>query len=382
MAAPITLIGSGLAAYNLARELRKQAPDADLRIVTADAGDFYSKPMLSNGLVANKTAAQLAMKPASKMAEELRADLLTHTRVSAIDRDRKEIVTPEGNLPYSQLVLALGADSISPPLSGSGAAEVLRVNDLADYERYRAALAGKQRVILLGGGLIGCEFANDLAATGHAVEVVDIAGWPLSRLLPEAAGRWMEHRLTEAGVRFHWQTTVSAVEREGDGYLVHCTDGEALQGDLIMSALGLRPRIELAQAAGLQTGRGILVDRQLRTSDPDIFALGDCAEVAGHVLPFVLPIMQATRALGGILAGQAATLSYPSMPVIVKTPACPAVIAPPVDSNAGSWHVEADTEGLRALFKDAAGQLLGLVLLGAATKERQTYAPQLPAILA
>lgn len=382
MAAPLTLIGSGLAAYNLAREWRKHAPDAELRIVTADAGDFYSKPMLSNGLNANKTAAQLAMKSVEKMAEELRATILPHTTVSAIDRAAHEIETSAGRLAYSQLVLALGADSTPAELGGDAADSVLRVNDLADYAIYRDALAGKRRVVLLGGGLIGCEFANDLATTGHQVEVVDIAGWPLSRLVPEAAGRWLENRLSAAGVRFHWHKQAQRLEREERGYRLTLSDGGILHADVVVSALGLRPRTTLASAAGLQVGRGIIADRHLRSSDPDIYALGDCAEVGGLVLPFVLPIMQATRALGATLAGQPTALSYPAMPVVVKTPACPAVIAPPPAACDGTWSIESDQEGLRARYQDASGQLHGLVLLGAATKERQALAAQLPALLA
>ncbi|HEY9102073.1 FAD-dependent oxidoreductase [Chitinimonas sp.] len=382
MAAPLTIVGSGLAAYNLAREWRKHAPDAELCIVTADAGDFYSKPMLSNGLNANKTAAQLAMKSAEKMAEELKATLLTHTRVSAIDRAAHEIETSAGRLAYSQLVLALGADSTRAELGGNAAEAVLRVNDLADYAIYREALDGKQRVVLLGGGLIGCEFANDLVATGHQVEVVDIAAWPLSRFLPEAAGHWMAQRLSAAGIRFHWQQQALRLDHDEDGYLLTLSDGTVLKADVVLSALGLRPRTALAAAAGLATSRGIVVDRHLRSSDPDIYALGDCAEVEGLVLPFVLPIMQAARALAPTLAGQATALAYPAMPVVVKTPACPAVIAPPASACAGEWQIESGADGLRALYCDAAGKLQGLVLLGEATKERQTLAAQLPATLA
>jgi len=382
MTAPITLVGSGLAGYNLARELRKLLPDAPLRIVTADAGDFYSKPMLSNALTANKTAAQLAMKPVGRMVEELKAQVLNHTRVSAIDRTAKVLHTEAGELPYSKLVLALGADQLLPGLAGDAAAAVISVNDLADYAHFRELLEGKLRVVLLGAGLIGCEFANDLAASGRQVDVVDLANWPLSRLLPEMAGQYLHEKLAGLGVRFHFGTSVQAVDGAAGGYRVSLANGEVLEAELVLSAIGLRPRLQLASAAGLVVNRGIVVNRLLQTSDPDIYALGDCAEVDGQVLPFVLPIMQAARALAPTLAGTPTPVVYPAMPVVVKTPACPTVVAPPAMGSGGAWQVERSETGVKAMFRGEQDQLLGFALLGAATSERQALAQQLPAVLA
>lgn len=381
MGAPITIIGSGLAGYNLARELRKHAPDAPLRIITADAGDFYSKPMLSNGLATNKTAQQLAMKSAGQMAAELKAEVLSATHVSAIHAADKAIETSAGRFEYDKLVLAMGADTFTPGLDGDAAGEVISVNDLADYGRFRTALEGKRRVLLLGAGLIGCEFANDLAASGHQVEVVDMAAWPLSRLLPEAAGRHLRLALEKLGVTFHFGASARSVAHHAAGYAVALSNGMAVETDLVVSAIGLRPRIALAQAAGLAVNRGVVVDRHLRTSDPHIYALGDCAEVDGQVLPFVMPIMQAVRALGPTLAGKPTALSYPAMPVMVKTPACAAVVSPPPTGAEGEWHIESSETGIKALFKSPDGTLLGMALLGAHVSERQALAASLPAIL-
>ncbi|MBV8466678.1 MAG: FAD-dependent oxidoreductase [Burkholderiales bacterium] len=381
MSAPITIIGTGLAGYNLARELRKQDAEVAIRIVTGDAGDFYSKPMLSNGLAGNKTAAQLAMKPASKMAEELRADVVTGIRVTAVDAQAHTLETSAGKFEYSKLVLAIGADPFTPPMAGDAVDKVICVNDLADYARFRQLLEGKRRVALLGAGLIGCEFANDLASQGIEVDAVDLAAWPLSRLLPEAAGRHLQSALAALGIRFHLGTSTESVDVFGEGYRVRLANGDLIDADLVLSAIGLRPRVELARAAGLTTNRGIVVDRLLQTSAADIYALGDCAEVEGHVLPFVLPIMQAVRALAPTLLGRPTPVVYPAMPVVVKTPACPTVVSPPAAGAAGSWQIEASQDAVKALFVGPDDQLLGLALLGAATSERQALAPQLPAIL-
>lgn len=383
MIEPITIVGTGLAGYNLARELRKHAPDVPLRIITADAGEFYSKPMLSNALSTGKTAQQLAMKSAEQMAAELKAEVLVRTRVTAIHAADRALDTSAARLSYGKLVLALGADTFTPGLEGDAAGDVLSVNDLAGYAHFRHCLEGKRRVVILGAGLIGCEFANDLAASGHHhVEVVDLAAWPLSRLLPEVAGVRLKQSLAAIGVGFQLAASVKLVSRQDDGYRVSLSNGAILEADLVVSAIGLRPRIALASEAGLAVNRGIVVNRLLETSEPGIFALGDCAEVDGQVLPFVLPIMQAVRALGPTLAGKPTAVSYPAMPVVVKTPACPTVVSPPSAGAIGEWQIEQSETGLKALFKDNAGNLLGLALLGSATAERQALSPLLPSILA
>jgi rubredoxin-NAD+ reductase len=133
--------------------------------------------------------------------------------------------------------------------------------------------------------------------------------------------------------------------------------------------------------AGLSVNRGIVTDRNLTTSDPDIFALGDCAEVASLVLPYVMPLMKSARALARTLAGEVTSVSYPAMPVMVKTPVCPLVISPPAAGTAGAWEIHDDAEGMRGLFQAADGMLLGLALAGAACAEKQTLTKQLPPVL-
>jgi rubredoxin-NAD+ reductase len=143
----------------------------------------------------------------------------------------------------------------------------------------------------------------------------------------------------------------------------------------------LRPRTQLATAAGIPVNRGILVNRLLQTQFNNIYALGDCAEVEGKVLPFVMPITHAARALAATLSGNPTPVLYPAMPVIVKTPSCPTVVSPPDFSIKGEWHVDADKDGVTALYRDKTGNLLGYALLGAATKEKNSLTTQLPPVL-
>ncbi|MDP2252767.1 MAG: FAD-dependent oxidoreductase, partial [Thiobacillus sp.] len=276
---PIVIVGSGLAGYTLLKEIRKRDTVTPVTLVTADDGAFYSKPNLSNALAAGKTAAVLAGASAEKMAADLNARVLAHTRVTAIDTQGRRIRTEHGELEYGKLVLALGADPFPHGLAGSGAAGVLAVNDLADYAAFRSAIDGKKRITVLGGGLIGCEFANDLAHAGFAVDVVHLGGWPLERLLPVEAGQRLADSLAALGVRWHFGRSGKRVEQTANGYRVELDNGETIEADAVLSAIGLRPRTHLAQAAGIPVGRGIQTNGLLETGAANVYAMGDCAEV-------------------------------------------------------------------------------------------------------
>jgi rubredoxin-NAD+ reductase len=316
------------------------------------------------------------------MAAQLNATVRPHTRVDAIDTAAHALRTGDETLAYSKLVLALGADQIRLPISGNATGSILTVNSLDDYARFRAAIAGKRRVAIIGAGLIGCEFANDLATGGYGVDIIDIAPGALGRLLPPEGGALLQARLAALGVQWHLGTSVQSVDRTENGYLISLANGTSLKADVVLSAVGLRPSTALAAAAGLKVNRGIVVNRHLEASAPDVYALGDCAEIEGLVMPFVMPIMHASRALAQTLAGKPAAVAFPAMPVLVKTPACPTIVAPPPAGAAGSWQVEATADGVKALFTDAGGKLLGFALNGAATAERAKLAPLLPPVLA
>lgn len=378
---PIVIIGTGLAGYNVAKELRKLEKDAPLTLLTADSGAFYSKPMLSSAFGSGKSAQQIAMNTAEQMAVQLGATVRTRVRVTAIVPAEHVVRIGDETLRYAKLVLALGADPIRVPIQGDAAADILTVNDLDDYARLRAAVEGKKTVALIGAGLIGCEFANDLTVGGYKVHVVDIADQPLPRLLPAEGAAMMRDRLAAIGVQWHFGTSVTAVDRAGSGYSVSLGNHEKIAADVVLSAIGLRPRTELARAAGLAVNRGIVVDRLLRTSDPDVHALGDCAEVEGLVLPFVMPIMNAARALGATLAGTLTRVAYPAMPVLVKTPACPTIVSPPPVGAEGGWEVAANPESVKSLFRGPDGKLIGFALNGTCTAERAALAKELPPVL-
>ena len=378
---PILIIGTGLAGYTVAREYRKLNKEAPLQLITADDGCFYSKPMLSNALHSHKTPDNLAMHTTQHMAEQLNARIHTHVTVDTVDTAAHTLSYNGNTVAYSKLVLALGADPIRIPLEGDAANTVLSINDLADYARFRAAAPLGARILIMGAGLIGCEFANDLRSAGYTVHVVDPAQAPLGRLLPPMAAVALRAALAALGVHWHFGTTVQALHHGPNGYSAVLSDGSTMEADVVLSAIGLRPRTALAVESDINIHRGIVTDKYLKTSMDDVYALGDCAEVEGLVLPFVMPIMHAARALARTLNAEPTAVTYPPMPVVVKTPALPVVIAPPSLNAAGVWQETVHGPDVRAVFIGPDQTLLGYALTGTATAEKNALAKQLPPVL-
>ena len=380
----LVIIGTGLAGYTLAREFRRRDQETELLLITRDDGHSYSKPMLSNALAKNKQADELVMASLEKMATDLKAEIWSNTQVVKIDAQAHTLeIERDGNnetLHYDQLVLANGANTINAPLEGDATERVLSVNDLEDYRQFRNELEEGKRIVIIGAGLIGCEFANDLSHVNAEVNVVDLSLQPLGLLLPEQAAEVLTEKLSALGVTWHFDNLVTHVENAQDetSLLVTLKNGTKITADIVLSAIGLRPSLELAQAAELETDRGIKVDRYMQTSDQDIYALGDCAQVDDLTLPFVMPLMTSARALAATLTGEETAVRYPAMPVAVKTPCYPTVVCPVPRRSDGEWDVEINEQGVCGLFKDKSGNILGFVLMGERVAEKTALAKQVP----
>jgi len=380
--APLVIIGTGLAGYNLAREFRKLDSETPLLLITADDGRSYSKPMLSTGFAMNKDADALGMMAAGQMAIQLNAEIRTHTRVTRLDPANRRVWIGNEPVRYRDLVIAWGAQTIQVPVAGDAHDAIYPINDLLDYGRFREAVRGKRRVLILGAGLIGCEFANDLLQGGYEVELVAPCAQIMPSLLPIEPAGAVQRGLESLGARFQLGPVLERLERRSDGLQAELSDGQLIQCDLVVSAVGLRPRTELAAAAGLRVNRGIEVDRRLQTSAEHVYALGDCVEVEGLNLLYVMPLMSGVRALARTLVGQPTSVSYGPMPITVKTPVCPLVVSPPAIDSKGSWSVEGEGNNLKATFHAVDGKLLGYALTGTAVAERLALNKQLPPLMA
>lgn len=377
---PVVVVGAGLAGYTLIKELRKLAPDLPITLVTADSGDVYAKPMLSNALAQGHSPQGLVQIDARAQADQLNIRLIPHCRVRAIHRAAKHLDTDTGPLPYGRLVLATGGLARRPDCPGASA--VQSVNHLEDYTRFRSRLLPGAHVCILGAGLVGCEFANDLIASGHRVTVIEAGPQPLARLLPAALASRLIDILAAQGVTWRLASSVVHMNETSDGFLAELSSGERITADLFLSAIGLVPETGLARDAGLGVGRGIVVNALLTTDDPDIHALGDCAEVCGLTLPYVLPLMHQARTLAATLTGAPTPLCLPAIPVVVKTPACPLVACPPTGDAAGHWFKDRhDATGAVYHYLGTSGELRGFALAGDACGNRRQLAARVPALL-
>jgi rubredoxin-NAD+ reductase len=374
----LIIIGSGHAAFALAGAFRKLDAARELVLVTEDGGDACNKPALSNALALGKSFADLLNGTHAVMAERLGAIIMRNTRVEQIDTARRQIHTADARLPYGDLVLAVGAEPVRLEIDGDGAADVSSVNTLDDYVAFRGRIDGMRRVLVMGAGLIGCEFASDLLHAGITSVVVDPAGFPLASLVPPVIGDGLRHALARQGVQWHLGTTVIRIDKTDAGYRVRLADDTVHDVDAVLSAVGLRPRTRLAAAAGIDVERGIRVDETGRTSVPHVYALGDCAQFAdGRWLPHIRPILVASRAMAATLSGTPTPIVFPVMPVMVKTPAYPVVMARPPAAIEGQWHEERRDDGVRLLFRDADGALQGFAVAGAMGDEHKELAKAL-----
>lgn len=370
---PIVIIGSGYAGYRLAEAIRQRRPEQPITLFTADDGADYSKPGLSNALARDKDADALITETVLEIEQRLDIRVYARCKVLDIDTEARLLTTEVGPQRYTKLVFATGAAPIRLPFDGDAANEVLSVNDLQDYRVFRQRLKPGQHVTLIGNGLIGCEFANDLAAAGHPVTVVGLSGWAMDRLLPEQIGAQLQTELNGLGVQWQLNNTVKRIDRQGDGYHLTLADGTELDTSLVLSAVGLKPRTELAEQVGIHCNRGIVINGGLRTSVANVYALGDCAEINGQLMPYIAPINFGIPALADCMLGRPTMAQYPLMPVMVKTPALPLTLLSAKPGTEGRWVVESADAGLRGLFINNDDQICGFALAGDCTGERQRW---------
>lgn len=376
---PLVVIGSGLAAYRLLKAFRALDTQRPCVLVTREDGSFYSKPSLSMGLRQQKSPLDLVMQSAKEMQRELACELYADTEVTEIDTQGRVITLFDGKaIAYGQLVLATGSDPIRLPIPGFDDEAVLSVNQLSDYRVFRDRLREPQCVGIVGAGLVGSEFANDLLEAGHSVEVVALSPYPMDALLIPEAGRVFQQQYEAHGVRYHLAHDLQAIKHGATALQLITKQSRPIEVDTVVSAIGVRPNVALAKAAGIAVDKAIVVDAYGQTSAPDVFALGDCAQVCGLWLVYVPPILACVKALSKTLVGERTAIEYPAMPITVKSTWCPTTIALPTPGVEGAWSVQEPGEHFDARFIGVDSKLHGFILMGEATKKRAQLAKDLP----
>ena len=330
----VVIVGAGRAGWTLAAALRARDADVPITLVTACAGDVYDKPLLSVVLARQLPLAGLRKESGIDAAQRLNLRLLAHTHAIHIDAQRQQLRTTRGSLPYRQLVLAHGAQAKLP--AGVPAAYCWRINHLNAYEKLRAALdGGRKEIAILGAGLIGSELANDLALAGHHITLLEAHPQPLQAWSAHHAGAQLLQAWQGLPIRFVGGIQLAQVQAlpassgSGQRYRLHSQCGQSWEVDALIAATGLETPHRLARSAALAWHDGIAVDTQtMQTSQPQIYALGDCISVAGQSSRFIEPIARQAQTLVAALCGCAPVPYEPRpAPVRVKTSSYPLTLS-------------------------------------------------------
>ncbi|MHC0463323.1 NADH:flavorubredoxin reductase NorW [Kosakonia cowanii] len=360
MSAGIVIIGSGFAARTLVKNIRKLDSHVPLTLIAADGMEEYSKPELSHVISQAQRAEDLIRQTAGDFAEQFNVRLFPYTFVTAIVPHAQVVKSADRSWQYDKLVLATGAKAFVPPLPGREM--MLTLNSLQEYHACEEQLRAAKRVLIVGAGLIGCELAMDFQRAGKTVTLLDNAASILPALMPPEVSARLQHCLTANGVRLLLAAKLARLEARESGVRAQLDDERSIDADVVVAATGLVPQTALAQAAGLETRRGIVVDATLQTSHPHIFALGDCAEIHGQVLPFLQPIQLSAMTLAKNLTGSPAQLTLPTMLVKVKTPLMPLHLAGETSRADLRWHIATDAAGMVAKGVDIDDKLRAFVV--------------------
>lgn len=356
----IVIIGSGFAARQLVKNIRRLDPAVPLTLIAADSMDEYSKPELSHVISRGQRADDLTLQTADAFAKQYALRLFPQTWITDIDSSARVVKSADRSWPYDSLVLATGARTALPEVPGREL--LLTLNSQQEFRAAQQPLHDARRVLIVGGGLIGCELAMDFQRAGKIVSVVDSSASLLSSLMPPEASARLQHQLVRSGVRLILNDTLARLEQQSGGVRATLADGREIIADAAVAATGLRPETALARRAGAAVNRGIVVDEHLQTRVAHIFALGDCAEVSGAVRPFLQPALLAASCLAKNLLGQPARLALPQMLVKVKTPDLPLHLGGDARRADLRWDLTCDGEGMIARGVDDGGELRAFVV--------------------
>lgn len=356
----IVIVGSGFAARQVVKNLRKLDSDVPIRLIAADTCDEYNKPDLSHVISLKQSADDMTRQSAGDFAEMYRLTLNSHCQLTAIDRENKRIVADNETFGYDKLILATGAQAIVPPIPGRE--WMVTLNSQQEYRRAQGALREAQRVLILGAGLIGTELAMDANRAGKQVILLDKCHSLLASLLPVEVSSRLQHRLCQMGVEMLFNQGLESIEKTNDGLLATLSNGRRITTDVVIASIGLKPDTTIAAQAGLWVDRGIEVDERMCTSDPYIFAVGDCAQIQGKLLPFLQPIQLSAMALARNVLGGNEDVKFPAMLVKVKTPEMPLHLAGETSRKDLQWQISLESQGLVARGLDMDGQLRAFVV--------------------
>ncbi|WP_342109049.1 NAD(P)/FAD-dependent oxidoreductase [Methylobacterium sp. SI9] len=363
----LVVVGNGMASLRFLERLTEGTPGRfDVTCVGAEPQAAYNRVLLSSLLGGEVDEAACAFRGLD-WYEAHGIRLITGAPVTQIDRENGLVIVGETHvLPFDKLVLAVGSLPIRLPKPGMDLPGVITFRDLADVAAIRRAAVRHARAIVIGGGLLGLEAAVGLARLGVDTTLLHVMDRLMERQLDHHAAGLVKRALEARGVTVRLQADTAQVEGDGRVERLVLADGTVLPADLVVMSVGVRPSVALAQAAGLATNRGITVDDRMTTSDPRIFALGECAEHRGLVYGLVEPAYEHADTLARHLAGQPAEYRGTSLATSLKVSGLPVFSAGIVDTPDDAEAIVLSDPGAglyrKLLVRD--GKLIGAVFVG------------------
>lgn len=367
MAEPLIIVGKGMAATRLVDELSQRALGRySIAVIGEESRLAYNRVLLSPLLAGEIAAPDIELKPAAWWKAR-GVSTLYGRAVETIDRSAKTVTLVDGlTLPYGKLVLATGSKPLKPPFPGGDLPGVATFRDTRDVEAMRAYAGRGARIVVIGGGLLGLEAAYGLSRAGGLVTLLHLVDRLMERQLDAEGAALLATAMAERGiaVRLNSATKGFVGTDKVEGIELH--DGTIIPADLVVIAIGVRPNAELARDAGVAVNRGIVVDDRMASDDPNIFAIGECAEHRGSVYGLVEPAYEQARVLATNLAGKPAAYPGSLLSTNLKVSGVGVFSAGEFEAGEGAETVvlRDPASGIYRKFVLREGRLAGCVLVG------------------
>jgi nitrite reductase (NADH) large subunit len=308
----VVVVGTGMAGAKFVEEMQRNDSDRfSIRMFGAEPHGTYNRILLSSVLGGFKDPSKLWLNPL-EWYEEHKVHVHAGVKAECIDRQRKIVVGGGGKVhePYDLLVMATGSRPFVPPMEGTRQAGVFVFRTLDDCATIGAYAEDCDRAVVIGGGLLGLEAARGLLSHGLEVTVVEVAPHLMIQQLDPAAATLLKRKLEAMGVRIILETATTHLLGDGRVTGLRFKDGSTLDTDMVVISCGIRPNVDEARSAGLTVDKAIVVDDQMRTSDPDIFAIGECAQHRGKLYGLVDPLYEQAGVLAKIVTGAKPDAAY------------------------------------------------------------------------
>jgi len=371
----LVVVGNGMAGVACVEQILKHRQDLEITIFGEETHVNYNRILLSMVLAGEKSSEDIVINDIDwYRANGIRVRL--GLRVEQIDRARRVVIDGQGEVTaYDRLILATGSNAFVPPIPGVDKKNVHVFRTLDDTRDLIAKARKGCRAVVIGGGLLGLEAARGLQLRGCDVSVVHLMDTLLERQLDAAGGACLQRKIEGLGIRVLLPKQTQALLGNGRVEGLRFASGEELEADLVVIAAGIKPNTELGKKAGLEVCRGIVVNDYMQTSDPDIFAVGECTEHRGQTFGLVAPLMEQGKVLAAAITGQPGPIFAGATPAAkLKIMGVEIFSAGSVDESEPGVEVVRYEDASLGIYKKLllkSNRLRGVILVGDTSDERR-----------